>query len=146
MKYIYNETNFFHSTFADFQKLAKEEIPKGKPDFVSDSGSKYWYLKDGVIRYSNHWLRQVASCKWFLNGKNYGTAYGYCEWKDFLPINHYNLTPNQKYKVYKAPYDRQGQTTYIEEMTGVFIKKTEYYFIFDKFKVASKTMITAIEI
>jgi hypothetical protein len=41
--------------------------PEGQPDFVSESGSAYWYTNQGVYRASNHW-GNVASCDWGLDG------------------------------------------------------------------------------
>ena len=58
--------------------------------FKSKSGSKYYYTKEGVYRYSNHWGR-VANCKWKIKGithyKNQNYYIGYANWQDFFPIN-----------------------------------------------------------
>ena len=47
------------------------------------SGSDYWYGESGVVRYSDHWGSEVASCDWYLDGvarcsfdDHYGTAQG----------------------------------------------------------------------
>lgn len=72
-----NFENFFISTKATFKAC---KTPKRKPDFESESGSRYWYgeNKQGkyVIRESDHWSKTVchkrsvdgcgniASCKW----------------------------------------------------------------------------------
>lgn len=92
---IADENNFFDYTFTIFEEVNK---PKGEPDYVSDSGSRYWYRKDGVIRGSNHWGNGVARCDWpyrYKNGKVvYGLnwkclkqfkeeMYGFSKWKDF---------------------------------------------------------------
>tara|TARA_R110002111_G_scaffold100975_1_gene156356 strand:- start:1515 stop:2024 length:510 start_codon:yes stop_codon:yes gene_type:complete len=68
--------NFYLATTATFKSC---EIPKRKPDYISASGSKYWYCKSGVIRHSDHW-DQVASCYWFCN-----SSCGFCKWGDFTP-------------------------------------------------------------
>lgn len=61
----YNENNFFELTAAVFDVC---ETPDREPDYVSGSGSAYWYENDGVIRRSDHWGGYVASCKWWLRG------------------------------------------------------------------------------
>ncbi len=89
--------NFFENTIVIFEEC---DGPKRKPDFVSGSGSCYWYTKKGVTRGSDHWGGGVDNCDWALhtkNGKNiYGAGYwkharsfaepkyGYADWKDFL--------------------------------------------------------------
>ena len=35
---------------------------------MSGSGSDYWYGESGVVRYSDHWGSEVASCDWYLDG------------------------------------------------------------------------------
>lgn len=90
----YNKDNFFLSTSAIFTPVA---MPKRKPDFVSDSGSKYWYTKKGVVRASDHWGMRIASCNWALladgeTALNYlaidneclwNEKAGFCKWSDF---------------------------------------------------------------
>lgn len=91
-----SERNFFENTITTFKEVKK---PKGDPDYISSSGSRYWYTNDGVIRGSNHWGNGVANCDWSLarkNGKNiYGLSYkspktfnkelfGYSNWSDFI--------------------------------------------------------------
>lgn len=63
--------NFFNSTIGTFRqlRLKNQDLSSlGVPDFVSASGSKYWYKNDNLYRYSNHWGR-VASCVWNIKGK-----------------------------------------------------------------------------
>ncbi|MDR1561111.1 MAG: hypothetical protein LBS23_02020 [Holosporaceae bacterium] len=79
--------NFYTKTVADFKGCKK---PKRTPDYISKSGSQYWYGEDKkghyVIRYSNHW-----SCKNIYNisvdnkrnnvySKN-GRAVSSCVWR-----------------------------------------------------------------
>lgn len=92
---VANELNFFVSTKADFAKCDK---PAREPDYVSGSGSAYWYTEDGVIRMSDHWGAGVASCDWYLDGEAYGygmhlngtrehdTICAFCAWEGFERI------------------------------------------------------------
>ena len=52
---IYYYYDNFHS---------EEEMIKtlGKPDFESDSGSLYWYKKEGTLRFSDHWYTGKTPC------------------------------------------------------------------------------------
>ena len=79
--------NYYTSTYAKFVECA---TPRRKPDYISSSGSKYWYTKTGVIRKSDHWSLYyrsypdktcfttsvylhavpIASCIWTLQLKN----------------------------------------------------------------------------
>lgn len=75
--------NFHKGTKADFKEIMKVGVPKRKPDFVSDSGSKYWFTVNSVIRQSNHW-GQLDTCNWTLDGKNgYKLTQGICKIIDF---------------------------------------------------------------
>lgn len=65
----FDENSFFLYTQANFKSTDK---PDREPDYVSSSGSQYWYTDDGVVRGSNHWGEGVASCDWTLDGKAYG--------------------------------------------------------------------------
>ena len=79
--------NYYTSTYAKFVECA---TPRRKPDYISSSGSRYWYTKNGVIRKSDHWSLYyrsypdktcfttsvylhavpIASCIWTLQLKN----------------------------------------------------------------------------
>jgi hypothetical protein len=83
--------NYYIHTRATFRGCKK---PKSKPDYVSRSGSLYWYGKnmkgEYVIRYSDHWTnvcgiyskrinpyasrdcKRIATCLWKIktNHKN----------------------------------------------------------------------------
>lgn len=61
------EEDYFTATVATWERA---KPPKGKPDYVSGSGSTYWYTKDGVYRSSDHWGSSVATCSWYLRGEN----------------------------------------------------------------------------
>ena len=88
----FNQRNFFSGTAADFTSV---ERPNREPDYISDSGSEYWYSADGVVRGSNHWGTGIASTDWFLDGvdassydrtaKGNGVkGYGKAKWTDFV--------------------------------------------------------------
>lgn len=85
-----NKSNFFIATEANFEQCAK---PKREPDYVSDSGSAYWYLAEGVVRQADHWGYRIASCTWLLDGAEYGMRCngdrlcGFCEWQRFTKKN-----------------------------------------------------------
>ena len=100
-KGIANKDTFFHTTIAEFQPVDK---PQGEPDYISkddlgtETGSKYWYTKDGVIRGSDHWGKGISSCDWGLKGEelktnditlmydksgNKTTKYGFAKWQYF---------------------------------------------------------------
>lgn len=74
---VANPTNFFDETIALFEEVDK---PKREADFVSMSGSRYWHLKDGVIRGSNHWGNHIVNCDWAFKQKNGKTIYGHSAW------------------------------------------------------------------
>lgn len=75
--------NFYKGTKADFKEIMKAGIPKRKPDFVSDSGSKYWFTANSVIRQSNHW-GELDTCKWTLDNKSgHKITQGICNINDF---------------------------------------------------------------
>lgn len=82
-----NSTNFYTCTTANFVGTI---MPTSEPDYISDSGSKYWYSEEGVTRVSNHWNDHIRTCSWFLNGKECNEEKaGFCKWKDFklLPLS-----------------------------------------------------------
>jgi hypothetical protein len=79
--------NFFVSTVADFASVPGH--PARPADHESESGSRYWYSDEGVVRESDHWGRGVASCDWYLDGGEYGwmvdstSVCGFCAWDGF---------------------------------------------------------------
>jgi hypothetical protein len=91
-----SDLNFFERTMVMYEECEK---PNRKPDFVSDSGSQYWYTKKGVTRRSNHWGNGVYNCDWPIHLKNgryiYGRDWQYCmssnkvrngfaRWEDYM--------------------------------------------------------------
>lgn len=78
----FNRSNFHKNTFCIFKH---SEMPLRAPDFISKSGSRYWFSDEGLFRTSNHWGR-AARCKWRLTGGGSGgsrTKTGYARWSDF---------------------------------------------------------------
>ena len=79
----FNEENFMNSTIANFIPVSEPNRP---PDYTSASGSTYWYENGGVIRGSDHWGKDIASCDWTLDGKGfsaYQDSYGFAKFSDF---------------------------------------------------------------
>lgn len=77
-----NLQNFMFDTFAKFRKCAE---PMREADYVSESGSRYWYENGEVIRQSDHW-GHVASCHWIYMGLRvygYEKSTGVCLLSDF---------------------------------------------------------------
>jgi hypothetical protein len=139
--------NFFESTFANFQKISREEIKmlkNTKPNYISKSGSTYWYIGNCVYRHSNHFLRETASCSWFLeNETSKRGGYSKCELSNFIKINR-TAEIGKAYNVIYAPKNRKGVAT-INENCGILQKITNSYYVFDNFRVHKWTLVTLIE-
>ena len=79
----YNFDNFFIETVANFTRC---ELPERHPDYVSYSGSTYWNAGDKVIRWSNHWGKNISTCCWYLDFKELklqNSLAGCCYYEDF---------------------------------------------------------------
>ncbi|MEO8516845.1 MAG: hypothetical protein ABI426_08875 [Flavobacterium sp.] len=79
----------FKNTFCVFQEVELQLIEGKKADFSSDSGSLYFYTKEGMFRLSNHWGR-LANSKWRLVSEiesKEKTKLGFASWNDFHPDN-----------------------------------------------------------
>lgn len=71
-------------------------------DFVSKSGSEYFYTEEGVYRFSTHWGR-AATCRWRLQQDEVAfknkKQLGYAKWTDFYRDNEverlYFITQNE---------------------------------------------------
>lgn len=72
----YNQDNFFNCTKANW---IEKQAPNRSADYVSPSGSCYWYTEKGVYRFSDHWshikdtkrnyiggCKRINSCYWTL--------------------------------------------------------------------------------
>ena len=137
--------DFHIATFANFKKVRQGDLPKKEPDFVSKSGSRYWYDGDKVYRMSNHWGRVIASCNWLLDGFAVrGLSQGYCKLKDFHREMSYLLNDKnfgKRFLVGKTSFLRSGKGAIdISENEGVFIKETSDFYVFDTFKVSKMTL------
>lgn len=89
----YQQNNFHKHTFCIFQEVAFSCIVDLKLNYTSKSGSRYYFVKDGVYRASNHWGR-AANCKWRLqvnsttkNPNSNRIKIGFAKWTDFYPDN-----------------------------------------------------------
>ena len=80
----------FKNTFCVFKEVALQEIATKEVDYVSKSGSSYYYTATGMYRLSNHWGR-LANSKWRLEPMVPETSYkfklGFAFWIDFYPDN-----------------------------------------------------------
>jgi hypothetical protein len=86
----YDFENFYIGTEANFKECKKPDKP---PDYWSFSGSTYWDLGDRVVRWSDHWGPNVASCKWYLDYWTLNLDHciaGYCLYTDFKSIDYGN--------------------------------------------------------
>ena len=86
----YNRTNFHKHTFCIFTEVDATEIEHQKMNYISKSGSSYFFTTKGVYRKSNHWGR-AANCKWRLQTifpeQQSRTKIGFARWENFHSIN-----------------------------------------------------------
>lgn len=80
----------FKNTFCVFKEVNVSIVEGLKPNYESDSGSRYFYDEKGMYRLSNHWGR-LANSKWRLvamepESEN-RTKLGYADWTSFYPDN-----------------------------------------------------------
>lgn len=93
--------NSLKKTFCVFIEVDLYSIEGLKPDYSSESGSKYFYNKEGMFRLSNHWGR-LANSKWRLIDKEISTdklKVGFATWNSFYPDNDYE-------KLYYLEWDK----------------------------------------
>ena len=84
-----NSKQLMKNTFCIFQEVDLVFIVNRKCDFVSNSGSKYFFDEAGVYRHSNHWGR-TAKSKWRLipsSDEKKREKIGYAKWCDFHKDN-----------------------------------------------------------
>ncbi|QHI34754.1 hypothetical protein IMCC3317_00980 [Kordia antarctica] len=90
MKLKYTSQNFFKNTYCVFKTVDPEIIKDKKPQYVSQSGSQYFYTNDGVYRISSHWGR-AATCKWRLqsddSNSRIDSKVGFAKWTSFYKDN-----------------------------------------------------------
>lgn len=89
-----DQTNYFLNSVGFWSLRSRK--PAGEPDHVSIDRmtgkvrSRYWYTPKGVYRQSDHWGSDVASCSWYIHGRQYpaeGVVHGNLEtafirWED----------------------------------------------------------------
>lgn len=84
------KVNSFKNTFCVFKEVPLTEIVHLEQQFVSKSGSVYFYTELGMFRLSNHWGR-LSNSKWRLVPMNPETAskvkLGFAKWETFYPDN-----------------------------------------------------------
>jgi hypothetical protein len=80
----------FKNTFCVFHEVPSESISGMHVQYDSQSGSKYYYTKEGMYRLSNHWGR-LANSKWRLEQMEPETnskfKVGFATWNEFYPDN-----------------------------------------------------------
>ena len=85
---IISEDNFYKFTKGRFTPCP---VPEREPDLKTKESS-YWYSNEGVVRQSNHWGGEIASCSWTFgdepeqpcwNLKSLGQRCGEIKWADF---------------------------------------------------------------
>jgi hypothetical protein len=90
----------FKNTFCVFHEVLPDRIAGMPVQYDSQSGSKYFYTKEGMYRLSNHWGR-LANSKWRLEPMEqdcfFPTAIGtrndskfkigFAAWNEFYPDN-----------------------------------------------------------
>lgn len=101
----FNPGNFYCGTTAEWTSCPR---PVRHPDHMSGLGSDYWYGESGVVRYSDHWGSEVASCDWYLDGvarcsfdDHDGWRCGFAPWTEFelktfeVTVYHPDLLPSE---------------------------------------------------
>ncbi|HEU4788474.1 MAG TPA: hypothetical protein VFS71_02220 [Flavobacterium sp.] len=80
----------FKNTFCVFHEVLPDRIEGMPVQYDSQSGSKYFYTKEGMYRLSNHWGR-LANSKWRLEPMEPETEskfkIGFATWNEFYPDN-----------------------------------------------------------
>jgi hypothetical protein len=139
--------NFHINTFTNYKQIKTSEIPNKEPNFVSNSGSKYWYIEETeeVIRQSNHWGRTIASCNWLLDGYSVKKqSQGISKLSDFHReflslLNNDNI--GKEFEICKTSLEYKGNGRMnIEILRGKYVKSTASFYVFDDFKVANQTI------
>lgn len=94
--------NKLKKTFCVFYEVNLCSVDGLKPDYSSNSGSKYYYTEQGMYRLSNHWGR-LANSKWRLIEKNLSKEkikVGFAKWENFY-------TDNDFEKLYYLDWDKE---------------------------------------
>lgn len=111
---MYNKDNFFNGTIANFSSVSICRIPNRPTDYVSESGSRYWYDERGVYRMADHW-GDVSSCYWTFNfSAAAGLSVGFCSWSKFVECTGSELVKardRQKSEAFKRAEKWQSKMT-----------------------------------
>nr|WP_262921823.1 hypothetical protein [Flavobacterium amniphilum] len=109
--------NSLKNTFCVFTEVDPIVIQELKPDFESESGSKYFYTDEGIYRLANHWGR-LGNAKWRLveNGFHGSSKLklGYARWNAFYPDNKYEhlYYLEADFRTNEVLYQHKMNTTY----------------------------------
>ncbi|MFK6999835.1 hypothetical protein [Flavobacterium oreochromis] len=114
----YPKVNSLKKTFCVFQEVSHSSISNLTPDFISKSGSKYYYSQKGIYRLSNHWGR-FANAKWRLIDNSLEPSkykVGFATWDSFFPDNdieklyyiHWDQTHNEIHYQHKQTKNYDG--------------------------------------
>lgn len=60
---VADKYNFYNNSIGMFEE---SDAPDSEPDYISYSGSEYWYTPEGVYRRSDHWGSYISSCSWYF--------------------------------------------------------------------------------
>lgn len=155
--------NTFKNTFCVFKEVVLEQIASKEIDFVSKSGSSYYYTESGMYRLSNHWGR-LANSKWRLEPMVPETSskykLGFAFWINFYPDNPleklYYIEANFKTKTVNyqhknnPEYDRRAllrtsfeTTKRIKQIRNLFaLTSWAKHFAYDSVDVLRQKIIT----
>lgn len=114
MELKYHKQNFFKNTYCVFKMVHAQVLKDKEPQYISRSGSKYFYTDEGVYRSSSHWGK-AASCKWRLQTvatdfRN-GAKVGFAEWTSFYKDNEIE----RLYFIKKSEYTHKYEYFHKEE-------------------------------
>lgn len=155
--------NSFKNTFCVFQEQEINTIEGLSVQYVSKSGSTYYYSELGMYRLSNHWGR-LANSKWRLETLETESIskikLGFASWNEFYPDNNLeklyyleanfnNKTVNYQHK-HNPKYDNKAvlrtsfeTTKRIKQIRNLFnLTSWAKYFEYDDIAVLRKNIIT----
>lgn len=112
--------NFFNNTKVIFKGC---KTPKREPDFISNTGSKYWYGNDKnggyVIREADHWVTHKA----FNKEKKHKqcTSISSCIWSIKTNIESITLVYDKYYNKYlhHIDYNRVSGKAYLNDFIPI---------------------------
>lgn len=101
------------NSFCIWTEVDLQEIQDQNPQYISQSGSQYFYLHDGVYRLSDHWGR-AANSKWRLtpmNNELRKIRLGFANFTDFHKDNLHE-------KLYFIEVDFKNQLVFFNHMNN----------------------------